>query len=234
MDEETWERVQAIKKQRMSRSKRNTRVSYMLQHLVRCSGCGMLLGGRATRQNTVRRNGKAYHYDLEPPRRYYQCYGMQRKLTRCRKHPFIRAERLEDMVWNEVTKVVQDPEVIVTGMDTLRVGQDSNLEEEIAQAERDLRAVQLEEDRAIRLYVSEKITEAQLDRQRQVITERLEHFRVRLENRRAHKAVATHNHVLAGHIEDWARTVDQNLEGLGTDERKDVLKFLLDSVMNRR
>ena len=46
VDEETWDRTQAIKKQRMSRSKRNTRVFYMLQHLVRCSGCGMLLGGR--------------------------------------------------------------------------------------------------------------------------------------------------------------------------------------------
>ena len=123
------------------------------------------------------------------------------------------------------------PEVIVSGMDTLRVGEDSNLEEEITQAGRELRAVQLEEDRAIRLYVSEKITEAQLDRQRQFITERLEHFRVRLEGHRARKAVADQNRVLAGRIAEWVSTVGQNLESLGSDERREVLQLMLDSVM---
>ena len=78
VDADTWERAQALKKQRMSRAKRNTRVFYLLQHLAKCQECGMLLGGRATRQNTVRRNGKVYHYDLEVPRRYYQCYGMKK------------------------------------------------------------------------------------------------------------------------------------------------------------
>ena len=92
-----------------SRAKRNTKVFYMLQHLVRCAECGMLFGGRATRQNTVKRNGKVYHYDLDPPRRYYQCYGMQKRLFRCREHPFIRAERLEDLIWGEVKKAVQNP-----------------------------------------------------------------------------------------------------------------------------
>ena len=37
-------------------------------------------------------------------------------------------------------------------------------------AERDLRSIQMEEDRAIRLFVSGKITEAQLDLQRRFIT----------------------------------------------------------------
>ena len=91
--EGTWDKVQNIKKHRKSRAKRNTKVFYMLQHLVRFTECEMLLGGRATKQNTVRRNGKTYHYDLDPPRRYYQCYGMQKRLFRCREHPFIKAER---------------------------------------------------------------------------------------------------------------------------------------------
>ena len=56
--EETWDKVQNIKKRRKSRAKRNTKVFYMLQHLVRCAECGMLMGGRAAKQNTVRRNGR--------------------------------------------------------------------------------------------------------------------------------------------------------------------------------
>ena len=43
----------------------------------------------------------------------------------------------------------------------------------------------MEEDRAIRLFVSGKITEAQLDHQRRFITERLESARARLDDYRA-------------------------------------------------
>ena len=46
----------------------------------------------------------------------------------------------------------------------------------------------MEEDRAIRLYVSGKITENQLDHQRKFITERLEILRNRLDDLRARAA----------------------------------------------
>ena len=51
------------------------------------------------------------------------------------------------------------------------------LEEEIAQAERGLRSIQTREDHAITVFVSGRITEAQLDLQRKFITERLESVR---------------------------------------------------------
>ena len=98
----------------------------------------MLFGGRASNQNIVRRHGKLYHYHFDTPRRYYQCYGMQKHQSRCRQHPFIRAERLEDLVWGEVTRVLQNPEVIVTGIDALNVREDRGAAEELAKAERDL------------------------------------------------------------------------------------------------
>ena len=65
------------------------------------------------------------------------------------------------------------------------------MEEEIAQAERDVRGIQMEEDRAIRLFVSGKITEAQLDLQRKFITERLESARAKLDDYRAREARGT-------------------------------------------
>ena len=214
----------------MSRAKRNTRTFYLLQHLVRCAECGMLFGGRATKQNTVRRNGKVYRYDLDSPRRYYQCYGMQRGRSRCREHPFIRAERLEDLVWSEVKKVVQNPEVIVTGIDSLKAQEDGGVAEEIAKAERDLRDAQAEEDRAIRLYVVGKITEGQLDHQRRFITEKLEHCRVRLDGYRAQEAAGAQRRVLMGKVGDWAEKVGQRLDVLSSEERRDVLLLLLDHV----
>ena len=230
VDEETWDRAQSIKKQRMSRAKRNTRVHYMLQHMVRCAECGMLFGGRATRQNTVRRNGKTYRYDIDPPRRYYQCYGMQKRLSRCREHPFIRAERLEELIWEEVKNVLRNPDLIVAGIESLETQEDGGLDEEIAQAERDLRDVQLEEDRAIRLYVSGKITEDQFDLQRKFITERLESFRAKLDDYRARQTMGAEKRVLMETVVGWARTISDGLDELTLEKRREVLQLIADRV----
>ena len=138
---------------RVDRAKRNTKVFYMLQHLVRCTECGMLFGCRATRQKTIRRGDKVYQYNIEPPQRYYRCGGNRNTPQDCWEHSYIRAERLEELVWSEVREVVRQPEVIIAGIESLWTEDDGQLEERAAQAERNLRHVQSEEDRLIRLYV---------------------------------------------------------------------------------
>ncbi len=231
VDEETWNRAQTIKAQRMSRAKRNTKTFYLLQHLVRCAECGFLLGGRTTKRNVVRRHGKVYEYDLDPPRRYYKCYGMQSYRTRCREHPFIRAERLEDLVWSEVKKVVQNPNLIVAGIHSLEDQEaDDTLAEQIAQAERDLRDVQMEEDRAIRLFVSGKITEDQLDHQRKFITERLEHCRNKLDDCLARKSMEVEKRAVADTVIMWAREVDEGMDDMSPQQRQEVLRLIIDRV----
>ena len=231
VDEGTWNRAQKLKKQRLSRSNRNTKVFYLLQHLVRCAECGMLFGGRATNQNSVRRNGKLYHYNLDIPRRYYQCYGMQKRQSRCREHPFIRAERLENLVWGEIKRVLQNPEVIVTGIASLNVQGDGGAAEEVAKAERDLRDVEMEEERCIRLYVSGKITEDQLDHQRKFVTERLESLRARVDDYRAQRATGTEKRALARRLAEWARTFGEGAERLNAEERREILLLLVDRVV---
>ena len=166
VDQELWEQAQEAKKQRLTRSGRNTKTFYLLQHLVRCAECGYLMTCRTNRRQTVRRGGKAYRYELDPPVRYYCCNGKLNIGATCRKHPLIRAEHLEGLVWREVKKMLENPGLIVAGIEALNSQADGGgLAEEIAKAERDLQKVQMEEDRAIRLYVSGKITEAQLDHQ---------------------------------------------------------------------
>ena len=170
MDEDTWERARVLRRQRWTRAKRNTKVFYLLQHMMRCAECGFLMGGSANTKKEVKRNGKLYKYELDPPRRYYRCYGYQQMRLQCRAKPMIRAERLESLVWNQVKNTLENPGLIVAGIEALNAQEDGGgLAEEIAEAERDLQKVQMEEDRAIRLYVSGKITEDQLDRQRRLI-----------------------------------------------------------------
>ena len=112
---------------RVDRAKRNIKVFYMLQHLVRCTECGMLFGCRATTQKTIRRGDKVYQYDIEPPQRYYRCYGNRNTPRDCWEHSYIRAERLEELVWSEVREVVRQPEVIIAGIESLWTEDDGQL-----------------------------------------------------------------------------------------------------------
>ena len=119
VDDEIWEQAQEAKKRRLTRSGRNTKLFYLLQHLVRCAECGFLMGCRANRRQTTRRGGKVYRVELDPPLRYYSCYGMLNEGVRCREHPYIRAERLEAVVWSEVKKVLEDPGLIVASIEAM-------------------------------------------------------------------------------------------------------------------
>ena len=230
MDEQTWDRAQAIKKQRASLSKRNTKVFFLLQHLVRCAECGLLFGCRSKTRATAKYKDRRYTYDLKTPNRYYHCYGMQREHLRCRERPYIRADRLEELVWREVKSVVQNPDLIVKGMESVGEREDGGLEKRIAMAERELRKVQTEEDRAIGLYVSGKISEDQLDNQRKRIQERLEAAQARLYDYRAQGAAATERKVLTGNIAEWSRRIGGRLDDLPAEERREILRLIVDQI----
>ena len=231
VDEGTWEQAQEAKKRRLTRSGRNTKLFYLLQHLVRCAECGFLMGCRANRRQTAKRDGKVYRHELDPPHRYYNCYGMLNEGVRCREHPYIRAERLEGVVWSEVKKVLENPDLIIAGIEAMNSRADGGaLAEEIAGVERDLQRVQMEEDRAIRLYVSGKITEKQLDHQRRFITERLETLRANLDDHRARESAQTERRELAERVVEWAERIGDGLDDLPQGKRREVLRLLLDGA----
>ena len=84
VDEETWDRAQAIKKQRTVRSKRNTKIFYLLQHLVSCAECGLMFACRSSTHTYFRRKGKVRKQARVTPQRHYHCYGMLREHMDCR------------------------------------------------------------------------------------------------------------------------------------------------------
>ena len=83
-------------------------MSYLLQHLLRCTECGLRFRSKAAWDSSNRRNGKVYRYEAATSRRYYHCRGLSHRL-RCRERPYIRAERVEDLVWSEVKQCYKTP-----------------------------------------------------------------------------------------------------------------------------
>ena len=151
---------------------------------------------------------------------------MQREHLRCRQRPYIRADRLEELVWREVKTVVQNPDLIVEGIESLgeREG-DGGLAKRIAGAEREFRRVQTEEDKAISLFVSGKITEDLLDHRRKLVHERLEDARARLDDYRAQETMAIEKQLLMANVAEWAEKVGDGLDNLPPEERREILRI---------
>ena len=109
-------------------------------------------------------------------------------------------------------RVIQNPDLLVAGIDPLDSQESGGLEEQIAQAERDLRSIQTREERAITLFVSGRITEAQLDDRRKFIIGRLESVRAKLDEYRAWTASGVENLWLMEAVFAWASDVGQGLD----------------------
>ena len=104
----------------------------------------------------------------------------------------------------------------------------------IARADREVQRTQTEEDRAIRLCVAGKITEAQLDRQRKFITERLEQARAKLDSLKAQQRAVQQRQSLAESILAWAKEVEAGLGALNPEERREVLRLVVHRVSINR
>ena len=148
-----------------------------------------------------------------------------------REKPYIPAEQLEETIWSEVKRVIQNPHLIVAGIDILDSQEGGGLQADIAQAERDLRNIQMEEDRAVRLFVSGKITEAQLDLQRKFITERLESARAKLDDYRVQEASGAEKRRLMKYVLAWAKKVGKGVDKLTDEERKWILQTIVEEVV---
>ena len=107
-------------------------------------------------------------------------------------------------------------------MESVNAREDDGWDKEIVRAERELNRVQSEEDRAIRLYVQGKITEAQLNHQRKFITERLETLRAELDDYRRQQTALDEKRIILENIVDWADKVGNRMDDVPFEQRRDI------------
>src|SRR5215831_17945296 len=106
--EETFARAQELLYHNQVRSRRRTIAPSVVQGLVGCAKCGYALS-RVSTQTSARK----LHY--------YKCIGSDswRKLGGpvCNNNRFIRQELLDQIVWDEVVRLLQDPVLIQQELD---------------------------------------------------------------------------------------------------------------------
>ena len=206
VDEETWERAQKLKKQRSRGAKRNTKVLYLLQHLLKCGECGHNFHAKSTWRTTNVRNGKKYRYDLPAPRRYYKCNGMQSLRLRCRERHYIRAERLEEPIWSEGQARYSEPRPDRRRYRLPRFpGGRRDWRSRSPRPSETCGASRWKRTAPSGCSYQERSPKPQLDHQRKFITERLESARAKLDDYRAREASGTEKRRLMETVLTWAR-----------------------------
>ena len=109
--DELFERTQRLLRERRNYSERNAKHSYLLQGMAKCGDCGSSVSGTADKSFQVK-NGKKYG---PYSRIFYRCThwvkNRYEKILSCRLR-YARAETLEQVVWNKVEGILQNPELI--------------------------------------------------------------------------------------------------------------------------
>ena len=144
---------------------------------------------------------------------------------------YIRADQLEEVVFTEVKGMLQNPDLILASLKSMDSEDDGGLAKQLARVEKDLKKVQVEDSRAVGLYVSGKITERELDHQREFIGERMETARAKVEDYRAQASMKAEKKAVAGNIVGWANKIGEGVDNLPPEDLREVLQLIVNEIV---
>lgn len=214
----TWDRAQtAGKRRKRSRSASvvsRQKLNYLLAGLLSCA-CGSTMNGTS--------NGKRRHYvcrsHLTRPK------ALADWPTGCRAKPYVNAEALDERVWAELSAFIADPWTLAD----LPVD-DRDIAAELEAAEKALQRVEAEDDRLLRLYVSGRIDEAAMDRQRRYIDERRDAAAALVDHLKAQMRDIAHSTEAAEAMTDLVDRVAGTLDSMDTEQRIGLLRQVVEGI----
>jgi site-specific DNA recombinase len=210
----TWSRSQAQHSRNARFSPRHAGPGrYLLRYLVHCDECGQVR--QAHRR--AKPNGEY---------RYYRCttalpMRLRAEKLRC-SQPSARADELDELVWNEVTRHLHHPELILRACAPPAA---STLTTDAIRQLTDLRSQQA---RLIDAYQAGVISLRDLEARRRPVTDRigeLEQLARHAEHHRLSQAE------LKQRIDDFASEVTDGLEAMDFDRRQQLVRTVLDKVV---
>jgi site-specific DNA recombinase len=182
---------------------------YLLAGLVKCAVCGFACVG-----HSASARGKKYHY--------YRCIdGRTEQIRKGPPHrsPFVNAGWLEELVWGDVRRFLEDPgEVLERVREQLKDDDDTG---DLAQR-RELLAKRLtdntaEKDRYVRLYAQNHISESELELYLADLKNQTDNLRLLLESVEADLSHKHERRELAETTHAWLVTLRQRLAEVEED-----------------
>jgi site-specific DNA recombinase len=218
----------AVLKENKSYPNRKNDRRYLLRGLVRCATCG----GACTGHQSSRR-GKKYHYYACNAAKTYN-FGAASP----HKGTFVSAEWLEELVWSDVRRFVEDPGEVLERLREQHDAADDAEEFEARRKElaRRLAAKQAEKDRYVRAYAQGHISEEELDAYLAELKEQIDNLRVLVTSVEAELSERQERKSLTDTTQAWLLSLRRSLDEVEEDspeafeKRKQLVGLLVESI----
>ena len=204
-------------------SARNTKVPTLLQGLLICGQCGYSL----YRTSTPTTTGQA---------KYYRCPGSD--ACRHYKDPpcqcrSIRVEDLDDLVWDQVTNLLEKPELIRAELQRRQRESLSNdpVEQRKEQLTRDLKRVNHQVDQLLDAYQEGLLTLNQLRQRMPELRRRQQTTEKELDGARWQALVAEQSAQLEQSLESFVARLKCSAQSLGVLERQKIVRLLIKEII---
>ena len=223
VSEETFARAAEKLTENRRFSSRNTKVPTLLQGLLVCGQCGYSLYRTSTR--TTKRQAK-----------YYRCLGSDGyrhlKDPPCACRP-IRVEDLDELVWQQVTELLEKPELI--GAELERRRQESlksdPLERRRGQLTQELKRVEQQIDKLLDAYQEGLLPLGQLRQRMPQLRRKQQTAEKELKAARWQALMAERSEQLEQSLESFVGRLRQSAQCLSVPERQKVVRLLIKEIV---
>lgn len=213
---EEWELIQRQLDRNREVSPRNQKLSYLLSGRLLCELCGRKYYG-------VPVHGKPY----------YRCSGRVRLLSdkRCTSKT-INASKLDEAVWAEVAKALENPKIILAGLQQSEDGlnQESFLREELDRLGKRLNALDKEQEQLLGWAMKGFPEDIVMKENEKINRQRTELYRAIQETQKKLEQ-AKESHIDLEKVEDFCKIASQTLADFGYAEKKLALEALKIKVL---
>jgi len=208
---EEWELIQRQLDRNRELSTRNQKLSYLLSGRLFCKSCG-----------------RKYHGVPVHGKPYYRCSGRVRLLSdkRCTSKT-INASKLDEAVWVEVAKALENPRIILAGLQQSEDGinQESFLEEELDRMVKRLKVLDKEQEQLLQWAMKGFPEDIVVKENEKINRGRTELHRAIQETEKKLEQ-AKESHIDLEKVEDFCKIASQNLADFGYTEKKLALETL--------
>ena len=220
LERETFERSQARHGPNQQFSPRNLHQErWLLRRLVRCEKCGLKCACVAPRSSVP----------------YYRCEKQERVLGRPRCRPnHIRAEALDDLVWQEIRRHLLAPDLLVKAQTSLTQCESldqSFLSTQLEHTRKRLSQVKGERRRLLDVYQSGLIEKDEFESRISQVANRATQLQADLESFEQDSQQANASLNLSRRLHDFTSTIISRLDTMTFHERQTLVRSVLEEVV---
>jgi site-specific DNA recombinase len=226
VSQEQFELVRSKLSQNQSfASRNNIKHQYLLRALISCGVCQLACSGRSSSQPAP--GGYSY----------YWCRGRSPTIRSCRDEHcigrYIPQVQLDELVWQDLCQVVQQPSIIEEALSRLQGGE--GLPQELTARRENLRkgitslANQLE--RLTEAYLGGVLSLEEYKRRRQDNEEHHSGLQAQLREVEANAQHQLELSGLLGSIEDFCKRVKEGLDKASFEQKRELVELLIDRVV---